>query len=119
MPTITFNGHSFQCQGGVKLRRAILDAGLSPHNGQARWFNCKGLGSCGTCAVELLELEQAPPKTAMERWRLDFPPHSTSESGGRLRLACQVTVTQDLVVNKHEGFWGQDLIDAQDPDDLK
>lgn len=111
MPKITFNGHSFECPSGVKLRRAILDAGLSPHNGQARWFNCKGLGSCGTCAVELLELEQAPPKTAMERWRLDFPPHSSSAADDRLRLACQLTVTQDLVVKKHEGFWGQTLSD--------
>ena len=44
------------------------------------------------------------PLTAIERWRLDFPPH---QPGAGLRLACQVEVTSNLVVTKHPGFWGQ------------
>ncbi|MEL6349023.1 MAG: 2Fe-2S iron-sulfur cluster-binding protein, partial [Myxococcota bacterium] len=88
------------------LRDVLFSAGLPPHNGQTRWFNCKGMGSCGTCAVEIQG--PTPPQTVMEQWRLRFPPH---EGSGRLRLACQVTVQGDLDVQKHPGFWGQDIPD--------
>ncbi len=102
MPKVMFEGKSLEVAQGTTLRNALKQAGLTPHNGQSRWLNCKGLGSCGTCAVWIEgELHE---KTAMERWRLNFPPH-TSESG--LRLACQVRVEHNLVVKKYEGFWGQ------------
>lgn len=109
MPIITFHDKLIQTRAGTTLRDALLDAELSPHNGRARWFNCKGFGSCGTCAVKIEG--DVHEKTRMERWRLDFPPHD-SEDG--LRLACQVRVEADLVVTKYEGFWGQDVPSAQD-----
>lgn len=102
MPKVSFEGRTWNVAEGTELRAALKEAGLSPHNGQSRWFNCKGFGSCGTCAVKIEGMVHE--KTAMERWRLNFPPH-TSESG--LRLACQVRVESDLVVEKYEGFWGQ------------
>lgn len=101
MPKITFEGRTFECEPGVSLRDALRREGLSPHDGRARWLNCTGIGSCGTCAVEVHG--EVGPKTAMERWRLDFPPHDASSG---LRLACQVRVEHDLVVIKHGGFWG-------------
>lgn len=104
MPTIQIDGREISCAPGTKLRDALHAAGLSPHNGKARWFNCKGLGSCGTCAVSITG--DVGPQTAMERWRLSFPPH---HAGSGLRLACQVRVFHDLVVTKHGGFWGQHL----------
>jgi ferredoxin len=73
-------------------------------------MNCTGIGSCGTCAVEIHG--EVGPLTAMERWRLAFPPHHPSRG---LRLACQVKVTSDLVVIKHSGFWGQH-VDAPEDD---
>lgn len=101
MPKIHFQGRVLDVSAGTKLRRALLEAGMSPHNDDARWLNCKGLGSCGTCAVEV----EGPvhPLTRMERWRLGFPPHRQSSG---LRLACQLEVTEDLKVTKHPGFWG-------------
>jgi len=102
MPKVRFEGREIDVPTGTRLRKALRDAGLSPHNGQARWLNCKGLGSCGTCAVQIQG--EVGPLTAMERWRLDFPPH---RRGDGLRLACQVEVNSDLVVRKHPGFWGQ------------
>ena len=103
MPTVRFQGKTTRCAIGARLRDVLFEAGKTPHNGQSGWFNCKGLGSCGTCAVEV----HGPlsERTAMERWRLGFPPHDGSE---RLRLACQARVLGDIAVVKHGGFWGQE-----------
>lgn len=40
-------------QRGEVLRTAMLKRGVSPHNGKSRLINCRGLGTCGTCAVEV------------------------------------------------------------------
>ena len=106
VPKVRFDGRELDVPAGSRLRPALLAAGMTPHNGQARWFNCKGIGSCGTCAVEVVG--EAPPLTRMERWRLGFPPHAR-EAG--LRLACQLEVIADLEVTKHDGFWGQRVRD--------
>jgi len=101
MPVIQFQDHEFRCSSGVSLRQAMQDAGMTPHNGSAGLLNCKGLGTCGTCAVKITGQLHEP--TWRERLRLNFPPHR-AESG--LRLACQVRVEHDLVVQKFDGFWG-------------
>lgn len=90
------------CPAGTTLRSALLAGAASPHN-QSHLVSCQGLGSCGTCAVEVLAGEVGAP-TAMERWRLAFPPHRDGPTP--MRLACQVRVTADLEVRKHPGFWG-------------
>ena len=102
MPKITFGGRTFECAPGTTLRDALRREGLTPHGGGSERLNCMGLGSWGTCAVELVG--EVGPLTAMERWRLAFPPHDRSRG---LRLACQVKVERDLVVLKHPGFWGE------------
>jgi len=104
VPTVRFRGREIDCEEGALLRDVLLEAGESPHNGRADLFNCRGLGTCGTCAVEIAG--DAGDRTARETWRLDFPPHD-EEAG--LRLACQVRVHDDLTVRKHDGFWGQDV----------
>ncbi|MDX5326080.1 MAG: 2Fe-2S iron-sulfur cluster binding domain-containing protein [Bacteroidota bacterium] len=98
---IRFRGRTIEVPFGTNLRRALLQNGLSPYNGKAHHFNCHGLGTCGTCAVEISG--NISSKTKMESWRLAFPPH---KPGNELRLACQVKVTDHLVVRKHGGFWG-------------
>ena len=102
MPIITFQGHTITCEPGANLRRLLLDHDLPPYNGKAVFINCRGLGTCGTCAVQI-EGEVSPP-AARERVRLALPPHR-AEAG--LRLACQCQVLGDLQVIKHPGFWGQ------------
>ena len=111
MPTISFRGEQIECGDGEILRDVLLDAGLSPHNGPTA-LSCHGLSTCGTCAVEI-EGDVAEP-SRRERARLDFPPHS-ADSG--LRLACQVTVTDDLTVRKYDGFWGQHTEDLSRSDE--
>ena len=67
----------------------MLEAGVTPHNGRAALINCRGLGTCGTCAVEVQGPVEPQQWTAAERLRLHFPPHSPP-GNQRLRLACQV-----------------------------
>ena len=105
MPRIAYNGDEWFCEDGEKLRDALLSRGHSPHNGAAQYLNCRGLGSCGTCAVEI-QPNAHRPLTSMEKWRLQFPPHHL-ESG--LRLACQFKVLQSIHVVKHQGFWGEKI----------
>lgn len=106
---ITFNAYD-----GELLRSAALRSGrvVSPHNGRANLINCRGLGTCGTCAVEIHDSDSGcvEPKTknSIESFRLSVPPgHGSESSMKRLRLSCQVQIRGDLNVTKYEGFWGQ------------
>ncbi|MEM6380120.1 MAG: 2Fe-2S iron-sulfur cluster-binding protein [Bacteroidota bacterium] len=102
MPKITFKGKTITCVQGANLRKVLLKHHLSPHNGASTLLNCKGFGSCGTCAVYIEG--DTNEKTMMEKWRLSFPPHQPK---ARLRLACQCKVDGDLELKKYDGFWGQ------------
>jgi ferredoxin len=114
MPTVEFRGQTIDCPDGATLRDVLNEAGQSPHNGRATTINCRGHGSCGTCAVEIEGAVSEP--TAREKTRLTVPPHSRTDG---LRLACQVQVRDDLVVRKYPGFWGQhtDSQPADSPDE--
>ncbi len=102
--TIQFKNHEFEASEGSNLRKVLLKNNVSPHNGNARYLNCKGLGTCGTCAVEITG--ETNSKTNLEKFRLNFPPHKT-ENG--LRLACQIKVCSNLKLIKHDGFWGEKM----------
>ena len=102
MPTVEFAGRKVECLHGANLRTVLLRARLPIYSRVARAIHCRGLGTCGTCAVRIEGPVSEP--TSVESWRLDFPPHD-SERG--LRLACQCSVLGDLVVTKYEGLWGQ------------
>jgi ferredoxin len=90
MPTVQAQGKTIECQRGENLRQVLLQNGIDLHNGGAKVINCRGLGTCGTCAV-LVEGE------------VSLPPHSPTKN---LRLACQTKVLGDVRVTKFEGFWG-------------
>lgn len=113
MPTLRFAGRSVECAPGANLRRALLRAGLPLYNGAARAIHCRGLGTCGTCAVRV----EGPVSetTAVERWRLGFPPHDRASG---LRLACQVRVLGDLLVTKYDGLWGHKPNVVVRPDEI-
>ena len=101
MPEIRFNGESVRCEEGANLRKVLLDSKLPLYNGIAGTIHCRGFGTCGTCAVEISG--QVSETTAVERWRLSFPPH---RNGSGLRLACQCKVMGDLEIKKWNGMWG-------------
>ena len=99
---IQFQTQEFEASEGDNLRDVLLKNKLSPHNGAAAYLNCKGFGTCGTCAVEIKgDLNH---KSSIEKLRLNFPPHKAK---GGLRLACQIKVKSDLTLVKHKGFWGE------------
>lgn len=102
MPIVRYQGELLECKPGATLRDVILKYGLTVHNRNARYINCKGFGTCGTCAVKITG--NINPLTRLEKWRLDFPPHHQNRG---LRLACQVEVLGDVEVKKYEGFWGE------------
>lgn len=107
MPTVHFRDRQIDCDEGEILRDVLLEAGESPHNGFSDTANCRGMATCGTCAVEV-EGDVSEP-TDREQRRLSFPPHDP-DSG--LRLACQTRVEGDVTVTKHSGFWGQKIEDG-------
>ncbi|NND96233.1 MAG: (2Fe-2S)-binding protein [Pirellulaceae bacterium] len=101
MPTIQFAGREIKCAEHENLRRALLSNGAPLYNGIARQIHCRGLGTCGTCAVAIRG--SVTPMTAIEKWRLSFPPHRLAMG---LRLACQCNVLGDIEIAKHLGLWG-------------
>lgn len=102
MPQITAAGKTFGCDRGANLRQVLLKNGVALHNGRSRIINCKGIGTCGTCAVQIEgDVTAAGWK---ETARRSLPPHSLDKDR---RLACQTCVLGDVNVNKFEGFWGQ------------
>ncbi|WP_013324336.1 2Fe-2S iron-sulfur cluster-binding protein [Gloeothece verrucosa] len=102
MPTISVQGQTITCESGANLRQVLLKHGVALYNGKAKVINCLGLGSCGTCAVEIEGAVTDP--NWKEKARLSLPPHSPTK---KRRLACQIRVTGDIQVKKYNGFWGQ------------
>ncbi len=102
MPKVTAQGKTFECDRGANLRQVLLKNGVDLYNGGAKGLNCRGLGTCGTCAVKV---EGEVSETGgWEKTRRSLPPHSLKSN---LRLACQTQVLGDVKVTKMDGFWGQ------------
>jgi ferredoxin len=101
---VKFSSQEIVCTQGQLLRDALLENNINPHNGSSKFLNCKGLGTCGTCAVEINDCNEKRNK--IEQLRLNIPPFS---KGKNLRLACQYILKKDISVKKHKGFWGENL----------
>ena len=102
MPKVTAQGKTFDCESGDNLRQVLIEHGIDLYNGNARVITCRGIGSCGTCAVMIDgEVSAANWK---DRARRSLPPHKPERS---LRLACQTDVLGDITVTKYDQFWGQ------------
>ncbi len=102
MPNVIVQGQTIACDRGDNLRQVLLRHGIPLYNGKAAWINCRGIGSCGTCAV-MVEGEVSEANWR-DRTRRSLPPHDPNRN---LRLACQTRVLGDVRVTKFEGFWGQ------------
>ncbi len=102
MPKVTAQGKTFECDRGANLRQVLLKNGIDLYNGGAKAINCRGIGTCGTCAV-LVDGEVSEPNWR-DKTRRSLPPHDPAKN---LRLACQTQVLGDVKVTKFDGFWGQ------------
>lgn len=113
--TVKYRGQTLSATQGERLRDVLLRADRPLHNG-GRLITCRGLGTCGTCAVAIAEGEVTPTDISWrERARLNLPPHAAAGSLERgLRLACQVRVVGNVDVRKFQGFWGQNSAEVDD-----
>ncbi len=84
---------------GTNLRRALLDANLSPYTPITSVFNCGGRGLCATCGIRFESGEPAP-----EHWH-----DQLAARYGYPRLSCQITVTGDMTVRilDDKVIWGR------------
>ncbi|MDJ0661871.1 MAG: 2Fe-2S iron-sulfur cluster-binding protein [Crocosphaera sp.] len=99
---ITAQGKTITCNEGENLRRVLLKNNIDLYNGQAKIINCRGIGTCGTCALEIEGL--VSEANWKDKTRRSLPPHSLDKNR---RLACQTQVQGDLKLTKYDGFWGQ------------
>jgi ferredoxin len=89
---------------GRNLRRALLDAGLSPYARATRRLNCGGRGICATCGVRIRE--GPPPDHWHDRLAARF---------GYPRLSCQVTVDRPMTVEfVDKRVWGSRESDGRE-----
>ena len=102
MPTIRVRGKTLEGQPGENLRKVLLRHNIALYNGQSKIINCRGIGSCGTCAVAIEG--EVSPVNWRDRTRRSLPPHNSERP---LRLACQTQVLGDISVTKYDAFWGQ------------
>lgn len=53
MPKVLAQGKTIECDRCANLRKVLLHNGIDLYNGGALFINCRGIGSCGTCAVKV------------------------------------------------------------------
>lgn len=80
--------HEVPVARGANLRRALLDAGISPYGKLSQVANCGGRGLCATCGVWIETNEPAPV-----HWH-----DKLARRFGYPRLSCQITVYNDMTV---------------------
>ena len=102
MVKVLAQGKTITCNQGRNLREVLLENGIDLYNGGSRVINCRGIGTCGTCAVEIVG--KVSESTWRDKKRRSLPPHAPTRN---LRLACQTQVFGDISVTKFDGFWGQ------------
>jgi ferredoxin len=114
MPKITVANakREIEVPAGANMREELLKAGVDVYPGLARYLNCFGHGSCGTCKVLVKQgMENLSPKGAMEKLTL-FRMLSAIGHEKEMRLSCQCTVNGDCTIEAQpamnlsgETFW--------------
>ena len=76
MPKVVFVSEKKEIEvpEGANLRDAARKAGVEVYRGLARFLNCFGHGTCGTCRVLVKKgMENLSPKGMLERFTLAVP----------------------------------------------
>lgn len=104
MPVITLanENKTIEVPVGANLRHALLNNGVSPYIGIAKLINCRGFELCGTCRVEVVDGKGASArKDDEEQTLISSTPFYARKIEKNIRLACQVSVTGDLMVKTY------------------
>jgi ferredoxin len=69
MPKVLAQGKTIECDARANLRKVLLHNGIDLYNGGASLINCRGIGSCGNCAVKVEgEVSAANWRDNARRW---------------------------------------------------
>ena len=98
MLDITFEkqNRTLHVEPGVNLREAAIAAKLSVYPHIRKILNCRGRGLCTSCRVEIVSGRVAE-RNDVEKDKLA----RALAKNPNLRLACQITVEDNLVVRTH------------------
>ena len=105
MLDITFIGpdgkirRKIRAEAGENLRTAAIRNKFSLYPHIFKILNCRGRGLCTSCAVEIVSGKVAP-RNELENDKLK----SKIQSKPGIRLACQVSVNDNLVVKTRGSF---------------
>lgn len=96
MPKIHFKNENqtVQVNSCSNLRKVARENGVQIYQGIHTMLNCHGLGVCGTCAVEVDDVDALSPKRRGEDKILT----AKGKNGANRRLACQSVVYRDVTV---------------------
>ncbi len=97
------SGLRVSCESSKDLRSSLKDHFNEIYNQNPKFMHCRGLGTCGTCSMQIEGSVSKPTK--IEKWRLNFPPHKNSDKK-KLRLLCQCVPLSNLKLKKLKGLWG-------------
>jgi ferredoxin len=106
MPKVTFvnEKQEIEVPQEANLRQEALKAGIQVYAGLDKYFNCRGLGLCGTCGVLVKKgKENLSPKALKEKVKLATMLLTISNED-ELRLSCQCKVLGDCEVVTHPAF---------------
>jgi ferredoxin len=53
MPKVLAQGKTIECFDKKSLRQTLVQNGIDLYNVNAKVINCREIGSCGTCAVQI------------------------------------------------------------------
>lgn len=79
----------FKAGLGANLRQAAQFKDVEIYKGMNKFLNCKGLGACAKCLVEIEPMENVDPQTLVERLHKLQP---------NQKLGCRVKVYGDITV---------------------
>ncbi|MFQ5451091.1 MAG: 2Fe-2S iron-sulfur cluster-binding protein [Nitrospinaceae bacterium] len=84
---------TLKVEPGANLREAAIQNKLSIYPHIFKILNCRGRGLCTSCTVEIVSGNVAP--------RNDIENEKLKKKNPNFRLACQVAVSDNLVVRTH------------------
>ena len=87
---------TLKVEPGTNLREAAIAAKLGIYAHIFKILNCRGRGLCASCRVEIVS-GQVPERNEVENKNLD----RALKKNPDLRLACQISVEDNLVVRTH------------------
>ena len=98
MLEINFENHNrtLKVEPGTNLRDAAIAGKLGIYAHIFKLLNCRGRGKCASCRVEII-YGQVPERNEAENNNLS----GALKKNPNLRLACQISVEDNLVVRTH------------------